>query len=203
MTKLFVLILLLIYGLSSVGQRVEQKVEIFTKEIDVDAFYVYSFPCIGYIYSIDSCQRKDTHYLLWTKNNNYFIKRFENCSVSLPIQLDTLNPLKFYILNKHFIDKEELKPPTYYEYKKRNNKIDTLMWSSSIDHSCHHKFVYNVGGKSVEKWYDTYDLNFIKFDNGQKNIYYDFNQRTKSNSLINQMNKLLDLYKSSKKFQVE
>src|SRR5256885_613909 len=118
MAKLVFLILLVISGLSAIGQSVEQKVDKFAEDISLDSFYVYSYPCVGYSYPIDSCKRKDTHYLLWTKNNNYFIKRFENCSVSHAIQLNTLNPLKFYILNKRFIDKEELKPPTYYVYKK-------------------------------------------------------------------------------------
>ncbi len=160
-------------------------------------------PCIGSIYPIDSCKRKDTHYLFWIKNNKYFIKKFENCSVFLSVQVDSPNPLKFFILYKDAIEQEELKPPTYYEYKKKNKKTDTLMISSGIDHSCHHKFIFHVNGQSVEKWYDTYDLNFIKFDNGQKNIYYDFNQQTKSNTLIKQMNELLDLYNSSKKFEVD
>ena len=202
MTKLAFLMLLVISGLSSIGQTVQQKVERFAKEIGVDSFYVYSYPCIGYSYPIDSCKRKDIHYLLWAKKNKYFIKRFENCSFSSSIQIDTPNPMKFYILNNHLIDKEVLKPPTYYSYEKRKNKIDTLTVSSSVDHSCHHKFVFHLGGKSVEKWYDTYDLNFKKFDNGQKNIYFDFNEKTKSNTLINEMTELLDLYNSSKKFEV-
>jgi hypothetical protein len=119
----------------------------------------------------------------------------------MAIEMDTLNPLKFYFLNNDDIEKDKLKPPTGFEYQRKNNKIDTVFFISSIDHSCHHKFVFHLGDNSVEKWYDTYDLDFIKFDNGQKNINYEYNQQLKSNALINLMRKLLESYKTSNKFE--
>jgi hypothetical protein len=47
-----------------------------------------------------------------------------------------------------------------------------------------------VSGKVVNKSADEYDLDFERFESGEKNINYDGNQNTKFKTLIDQMTTL-------------
>ena len=203
MTKLFIIVILLFLKTSfASGQVVEERVEKFLKASNIDSSIIYTYPCSGYI-AIDSCSWDPKHYLIWKRQGEYFIKRFDYCQNFRPILIDTINPLKFYFTYKKTIDKEDIKQPTYIEIRKTRKRLDTLLVTTTVSHSCYHKFVFNTKTKSKTKQADSYDLTFAKFDNGKRNIYYSVNQRTKLKALIDEFSKLVELLDTAQKFVAE
>jgi len=199
MIRPFIIIsLILLYNISQ-SQVIDKKIQTFINEKNIDSFLVYSFPCEGGMALEDSCVQSDSYFLLWTQNTGYFVKQFKACIISTAIMLDSANPLSYYISNRKVINKEKIKPPTYYEYKKTKKGIDTLILSSFIDHSCFHTFVFKMGRTIFEKSADNYNLDFVKFDNGHKNIYYNYNQHTLFKKLIDKTTQLIDNLAKSKK----
>jgi hypothetical protein len=194
-------------AVSSKGQVIENRIQ---KQIDnlklsnVDTFLIYSFACYHGESAdpFDTCTYPETQYLFWIQNTKTFLKRFDYCKTYKAIQLDTTNPIRFYLLNKRTVDKEEIKKPTCYEIRKTKKGVDTLINTSFIDHSCYHQFNFWVKNKSVKKVTDIYDLEFEKFDDGKKNIYYSYNQNTKLKALIDKISNLLQQLDTDKKFEV-
>lgn len=199
MTRPFLLTLFLFGTLSGMTQIVGDRVTKYATQNSIDTFLVYSFPCSGGV-SFDSCQYDDPHYLIWRQNGDFFLKRFDYCKTYKSISLDTSNPLTFYLKNKRVIDKEEIRQPTYYEVKKNKKTVDTLMVTSSVSHSCYHKYRLPLTKKPKYKYADTYDLNFKTFENGRNNIFYNYNQKTKFWALIDLTTTLIDKLKEENKF---
>ena len=109
--------------------------------------------------------------------------------------------MQFYITNRQTIDTEEIRLPTYYDYRKKKNRIDTVEVITTINHSCHHTFSFNLKTNSIIKSVDIFNLDFIYFDTGQKNIYYDYNQKSKLKNLIDDIIKVTD--KVNKELKIE
>jgi hypothetical protein len=179
-----------------VGYRVDK----YINQNSIDTFIIYSYPCSGDIPFFDSCQYDEPHYLIWQQNGEFFLKRFDYCKIYITLSLDTSNPLTFYLKNRRLIEKEEIHQPTYYEVKKKQKTVDTLMVTSMVDHSCYHKFQLPFTKKPKYKYADIYDLDFKVFDNGKKNVYYNYNQRTKFKALIDLTTSLIKQLDSDNKF---
>jgi hypothetical protein len=184
------------------SQVVEKRVNDFIRKKSLDTFFVYSYRCSGCIYG-DSCNAEYPHYLIWKGNNDYFIKRFDYCKAYKTLPVDTINPLKFYLLNIKIIDKEVIKEPTCYEIRKRNGKVDTLIRTYWVDHYPYHYFQFPFDKKSKFKEANTYYLDFHFFDDGRKNIYYNYNQQTKFKALIDLVTKLISRFKEKNSFEPE
>jgi hypothetical protein len=197
--KRYLLLVILTYWATLVrGQVIDQRIEIFTRDLKLDTFLIYSFPCSGGM-SFDSCATEETHYLFWVQNGKYYVKKFEYCHVFQSVIIDTSGILPFYFSNAHIIDKETIKPPTYYKIRKSKTGFDTLRMSSFVDHSCYHELSFHIKNRIVRKTVDIYDLDFAKFDSGERNIYYRYNQRTKLKALIDKivpLTKLLNVNSS-------
>ena len=200
MPKPIILTLFITFGLSGYSQDIQARLDLFRANEHIDTFLVYSQPCSGGLIT-DSCSIEDTHYLFWTKNNNFFLKRFDYCQTFKPLALDTSNPLAFYLKNRKQIDKEEILPPSRYEFKKHGNITDTLILSSFVDHSCYHTFALPFSKKPKYKSVDSYNLNFEKFENGRRNIYYTHNQKTKLKTLIDLTTVLINKCKTMGMFK--
>ena len=138
MTRLLILTLLSILTFTTQAQIVEDRVDKYVSEKAIDTFLIYSFPCSSGGSWFDSCKSDGPHYLIWKQKGNYFLKRFDYCNNFKIIILDTANPLTFYLANRKVIDKEQIKQPTYYEIKKKNKQ--PLVVTSTVSHSCYHKF---------------------------------------------------------------
>jgi hypothetical protein len=202
MTRFLLVTLLLVLTFAGQTQIVGGRVEKYAARNSIDTFMIYSYPCSGGI-SIDSCHFDEPHYLIWQQNGAFFLKRFDYCKTYRTVSLDTSNPLIFYLKNKRIIDKEEIHPPTYYEVKKNKKTVDTLMVTSTVDHSCYHKFQLQLTKKVKYKYADIYDLDFKVFDNGKKNIYYNYNQKTKLKALIDLTTALIRDLENENKFEGE
>lgn len=203
MTRLFFLIQFLWFSNFANGQNVEQRIQNFVTDQSIDSFITYSYPCIGYAYRFDTCRPSDTHYLFWLKDTKYYVRQFTTCKTSKTISIDSINPLLFYITNKQIIDTEEIRLPKYYDYRKKKNRIDTFEVITTINHSCHHTFSFNLKSKSIPKSVDIFNLDFMNFDTGQKNIYYDYNQKSKLKILIDYITKLTDKVDKELKIEVD
>jgi hypothetical protein len=204
--KKFVLLFTLFLTISLNAQVVDDNVQkqiVILKQVNVDTFLIYSLSCNGGLIPFDTCAYEETQYLFWTQNLKTFLKRFDYCNDYKPIQIDSLNPLSFYFVNKLLIAQEEIKQPTYYEVKRTKKGIDTLENTITVDHSCYHKFDFILNGDTSKKVIDNFDLDYVKFDNGKKNIYYSYNQGTKQRKLIDIVSKLIDNLKIYRKFETE
>lgn len=203
-TDFFLLTIFLTLTLNAqvIDEKIQKQVDVL-KQSKVDTFLVYSLSCNGGLIPLDTCAYEQTQYLLWTQNSRTFLRRFDYCSDYKPIQIDSLNPLSFYFTNQFLIAKEVIKQPTYYEIKRSKKGIDTLLNTITVDHSCYHQFDFIVNGDTVRKTIDNFDLNYVKFGNGKKNIYYSYNQRTKQKKLIDIVSKLIGNLKLKHKFETE
>ena len=203
MTRIFILIQFLWLSNFSIGQNVEQRIQKFVTDQSIDSFITYSYPCIGYSYRIDTCRPSDTHYLFWLKDTTYYVRQFTTCKTSKTILINSINPLRFYITNRQTIDTEEIRLPTYYDYRKKKNRIDTVEVITTIDHSCHHTFSFNLKSKFIVKSVDIFNLDFMNFDTGQKNIYYDYNRKSKLKILIDDITKIIDIVNKELKIEAD
>lgn len=188
------------------AQVIDDKIQIEINRLiqaHVDTFLVYSLSCNGGLIPLDTCAYEQTRYLFWAKNVKTYLKRFDYCKDYKTIQIDTLNPLNFYFNNRLLIAKEVIKKPSYYEVKKTKKGIDTILNTITVDHSCYHRFDFVVNKDTITKVVDIFDLNYIKFDNGKKNIYYRYNQRTKQKKLIDIVSNLVDGLNRDNKFETE
>jgi len=158
------------------------------KKLKVDTFLIYSIPCAGSIPPDGSCNLKETQYLFWLKQNVCFYMEFDYCKNYKPILVDSLNPICFYLLNKKHIDKEIIKPPTYIESKKGNITNEVSVF---VDHTCFYEMTFLLGAKKTFKTANDFNLTKAKLDNGKKNIYYKYNQLTKTKALIDLTNELV------------
>ena len=169
------------------------------KRTYVDTFLVYTFTCNGRLPQVDSCNCEESQYLFWIQNGTTFFRRFDYCKDYNVITLDTINPLTFYFLNRQIIEKEKINKPTYFEVKRTIKGIDSLKKSISVNHACFHQFNFDINNLTMEKEINIFDLDFIKFDNGKKNIYYKYNQNTMQKKLIDlTTNLILQLNKNNK-----
>lgn len=203
--KNILLIIALLFSLSFSAKSsvIDKRVMNFRDQNKIDTFIVYSILCIGVPFSSDSCEYEKPSYLIWKKSDNYFLKKFD-CLNNYPnIQLDSINPLTFYLKNKKKIEKENIKPPSYYEIKKIKGKIDTSLIFGATSHSCFHTFSFLSKGKLEEKRVDAYNIGFKKFDDGHKNIYYNYNEKTKLQYLITLTLKLIKQLETENKFITE
>ena len=203
MTRTLLLTLLLISTLPAVSQIVGDRVNKYVAKHSIDTFIVYSLPCSGYISFLDSCYNDISHYLFWQQSGVYYLKRFDYCKAYRTLTLDALNPLAFYLTNEHIIDSEQIRQPTYYEIRKKKKTVDTLMYSSTVSHSCFHTFQISLANMPKYISVDIYDLEFKMFDDGKQNIYYDYNQMTKLKVLIDQTVKFIKHLETDKKFENE
>ena len=189
--------------ISGNGQVIDNRIE---KQIDslkissVDTFFIYSLHCNGCLISLDTCAYEETQYLLWAHNKNYFIKKFDYCRDYKTVLLDTINPLSFYLRNKTQIDKEKIKSPTYVE--SRNGNVETTI-TSTVDHTWFYKMAFQLKNSNIVKSVSDYDLTFETFDNGRKNMYYNYNQKTKLKVLIEQITKLIAQLNKNDKYEVQ
>ena len=203
-------ILLSLFSLFLTGfsnaQVVDDKVQVeisILRLAHIDTFLIYSLSCNGGFIPFDTCAYEPTQYLFWTQNRKTYLKRFDFCINYKQIQIDTLNPLDFFFKNQSQIVKELIKPPTYYVIKRTKNGVDTISNAIQVSHSCYNKFDFILNGDTTTKVIDNFDLDYVKFDNGKKNIYYGYNQQTKQKKLIDITSKLIDSLKSENKFETE
>jgi hypothetical protein len=165
----------------------------------VDTLLNYTLECAGY-YSIDTCNFFDAHYIFWKQHDKTYLQRFDDCNIYKAILLDIINPLTFYIAQKKKIDYEIIYGPTYVE-SKHGDTVITI--EQSIDHTCWHEMTFLTKKKRVIKNVSEYYLAFRKFENGRKNMYYNYNQRTQLKELIEQIKKLVEKLNVDKRFELK
>jgi hypothetical protein len=181
------LILLTILSNAQVIQeRVKDQIKIL-KQSKIDTFLIYYLTCNGRMPALDSCSYEEPQCLFWIHNNNTYVQKFDYCKNHSPLALDTVNPILFYLANKIKIDKEKIKPPTYFKSKK--DKVSLV-----VDHDCFNEISFKIRNKSIFKTVSEYNLNFERFDNGRKNINFKYNQGTKLKKLIDILNKSVSKY---------
>jgi len=201
MTRFCFLTSFLFLTLAGKTQIVDDRVDKYIAQNSIDTFIVYTYHCSGCVISFDSCGFDEPHYLIWKQNDSCFLKRFDYCTTFKTLTLDTANPLVFYLDNRLTIEEEEIKQPTYFEVKKGKKTIDSLIITSTRSHSYFHKFQLSFVTEPKFKYADTYDLAFEKFDDGKRNVYYDYNQKTKLKTLIDLTVLLIDELKTKNKFE--
>ncbi|HLY68245.1 MAG TPA: hypothetical protein VKR53_00870 [Puia sp.] len=169
------------------------------KKSNIDTIFLYAIQGAGEIILIsDSCYTDEDQYLFYMKSDRCFLKRFDNCKIYPAVLLDS-NPFLFYFRNKIIIDKDEIKPPTYFTTKK-GKRFKVI---SSTDHTCFYEMVIFLKEKKVFKKTNDYDLNTKMADAGKRNIYYYRNRKTKFYEFLNQLDAVINRLKTSNKILQE
>lgn len=198
--------LTLFFSIVSFGQNtnsVEKRLKTFQdslKQNNIDTFLNYSMVCLGGVYPPDTCNFFDNSYLFWKQNGITFLQKFDGCKFYKSVVLDTINPLTFYIAQHKKIDGEKIYHPTYVQ-SKHGNTVTTI--EETIDHTCFYEMTCFIKKKKIFKSVSEYDLTLKKFDNGRKNIYYNYNQQTQLKILIDQTIDLIKQLDKGKKFAVQ
>ena len=183
------LLLSIFFSTALFGQKindVERRANIFCDSLiqnNSDTTLTYTLTCVGGVYRADTCDFYHDYYLFWKQNGNTFFQKFDGCNSYKTKLLDTTNPLTFYIAQKKKIDHEIIYAPTYVQ--SQHGGTGTLI-SQSIDHTCYYQMTFIIREKKIIKSVSDYNLTFKTFDNGRKNMYYNYNQHT-------QLKKLVDL----------
>ena len=204
MTRLL-LTLLILFSTTTYGQNatnIKKKAKEFQDSLmrnNIDTMLEYTLECVGY-YSTDTCKLFDGHFFLWKQNDKTFLKRIDDCNIYKAVLLDTINPLTFYVSQKKNIDREIIYPPTYIQSKHGESETAISLY---IDHTCYTEITTTIKAKKTFKRVSDYNLTFEKFDNGRKNIYYNYNQKTKLKKLVEDMAQLVQQINRDKKFEVE
>lgn len=197
LTKMKALIQLFVlsscFCINTSAQNTNIKIDSFTNINFIDSFLVYTVTCNDLWHDIDSCNQQPSQYLLWKKNGLYTIKKFESCKDYKHIHIPNNNPLSFYFSNKETIDKENIRPPIYYEYKKEKRQKYKIEVTSTISHSCFYNLSFRTNANIIKKKVDSYDLKFIRFNDGKESINSYYNNNTKLKELILTMETLINL----------
>ncbi|RXK58029.1 hypothetical protein ESA94_18615 [Lacibacter luteus] len=175
------------------AQEIDSKIDSFTRVNNIDSFLVYFITCNDLAHSIDSCNQSPSLYLIWKKNGNFFIQKFEHCEDYKAIQISNENPLSFYFTNKEIISKEEIKSPVYYEYKKEKGRKYTIEVTSTRSHSCFYNIFFRTNINSFQKRIDSYNLDFTEYSDGKKSINTKYNNSTKLKQLIGDLKTFVNL----------
>lgn len=170
------------------------------KQNNVDTFFKYSLVCLGGMHPVDTCNYFDNRYILWKQNGNTFLQKFDECKLYKPLILDTINPLTFYISHRKKIDGEIIYRPTYIQ-SKHGDTVTTI--EHTIDHTCFHEMTFLIQKRSVFKRVSDYDLTFKKFDNGRKNMYYNYNQHTQLKKLIDLLTQFTKQIDTDKQIEIQ
>jgi len=190
----------------SFGQNlnnIETRVKTFQdslKQQSIDTFINYRLICSGGMYPADTCNFIENCYILWKQSSNTFLQKFDGCDIYKPLPLDTINPLKFYITFRKKIDGEIIYHPAYIQ-SKHGDTVTTI--EQTIDHTCFYEMTFLIGNRKKFKRVSDYDLTFKKFDNGRKNMYYNYNQQTQLKKLTDQITQLIKQLDTDKKFEVQ
>jgi len=198
--------LLIILSTKSFGQSatdIKKKAESFQDSLtkkNIDTLLDYTLECVGYYADIDTCNFFDTHYIFWRQNGETYLQRIDDCNTHKAVLLETANPLTFYLAQKKKIDHEIIYPPTYVQLQQDGHGI---LIQQFIDHTCYHEMTFLINTKKRFKNVSVYDLTFEKFDNGRKNIYYNYNQQTQLKKIVEQITELVKQLEEGKKFEVQ
>jgi hypothetical protein len=204
MTRLL-LTFLIYFSTTSFGQSatdISKRAQNFQDSLaknKVDTLLDYTFKCVGY-YHIDTCNFFDAHYIFWKQNDKTYLQKIDDCNTYKTILLDTTNPLTFYIAQKKKVDQEIIYPPTYVQ--SQHGDTGTLI-QQSIDHTCYYEMTFLINTKKKFKRVSDYDLRYKSFDNGRKNMYYTYNQKTQLKELIEKIDQLIKQLDTNKNFQVQ
>lgn len=197
MRRTLILLPFLIACFNSHAQTADEKLNLkidSLKGAGIDTLMIYFVDCVGYVtLHSDSCTITDSKYLWWKQNNKTLVQLFDNCYSYKEFMFDTLKSFDFYLKNKMQIDPEQIKRPEYKrvtKYKKNGKSfIKEEVRYSTVDHSCHDMFKFICGSATINKDCDKYDIAFKRFDDGQPNTNWEYNQKTKLKMLIDIINK--------------
>ncbi len=181
-----------------IDSRINKAIDV----LGIDTVLIYSFSCSGCSTS-DSCKKEESHYLFWKQKGRFYIKRFDYCKDFTALELNKSNPLRFYLQYREAIVSEQIRPPTFRKITVSNNKFDTILLSSSTDHSYYHNITSEINKQIDQREVDIYDLNEYKSSDGLMNIYYKSNRRTKTYALITQIEKLIQRLNKDDLWKVE
>ncbi|MDB5279252.1 MAG: hypothetical protein JWR61_4207 [Ferruginibacter sp.] len=170
------------------------------KENNIDTFFKYSLVCSGSVNITDTCNVFNDCYLLWKQKGNTFLQKFDGCKLYKPLLLDTINPLTFYITHRKKIDGEIIYSPTYIQ-SKHGETVTTI--SQTIDHTCFYEMTFFIKKRKVCKRASDFDLSFKEFDNGRKNMYFNYNSQTQLKKLIEQITQFVKQLHTDKLFEVQ
>ena len=197
--------LLIFFSIISFGQNatdIKKRAQNFHDSLtknNIDTVLNYTLKCVGYFTIIDTCNYFDAHYIFWKQRSKTYLQKIDDCNAYKAILLDTANPLTFYIAQKKRIDQEIIYPPAYVEYQHGDSGI---LIQQSIDHTCYYEMTFLINTKKKFKSVSDYDLRFKSFDNGRKNMYYNYNQQTQLKRLIEKIEQLIKQLDTNKKFEV-
>lgn len=184
-------------GLSKTDEKVSNKIKEL-RNSKVDTIICYYITCYGSIRITPDtgCTLDDIKYLLWVKNNNSFIQRFDECNNYSFTNIS--NELKGYIFSNHVkMKNEKILYPEYDIIVKGKKETYTTL----IDHSCHNFVEIYTGTKKFTKDIDDYALETKYVDGKHLNKNYARNRKTTLFNLITLLEKVTKSYDSENKIK--
>jgi len=186
---------------SGQSQVVEDKIQKFTSEENIEIFWVYNYSC-NYDIILGDCGWEEPHYLFWQRFDKWNIKRFDYCETFKTIQLDNLDSLVFYFQNFNKIEDSNLNQQTDNKPAKRSRK-KTSKEAAPVRFTCLYTFNYNSKGRSKKIVEDAYYLKLEKSNNSEETAYLGNKLQDEVKSLMLITENLIKKLNDEKKFVVE
>lgn len=154
------------------------------KEIVVE----FNTKCIGEIIldfeGGENCGKP--YYLFWSKNDQYFKRKFSDCKIFPKIKMDNSKFINTIKNNLSEIKKSEILPVIH---KMKNSKGEEETIQSEIDHYCKSKFVIHSQNEKIIKTVNEFYLREKMIYKNVPNDNYEINQK----SILNKIFKLAKL----------
>ena len=183
-------------------QVVEDKIQKFTNEKNIETFWVYDYSC-NYDIILGDCGWEEPHYLFWQQFDKWYIKQFDYCETYKTIQLDNLDSLFLYFHNFKKIEEHSMKQQTDNKPTKLSRRKKASGQPVPVRFTCLYTFRYNSKGESKRIIEDAYYLKLEKSGNNDETAFVKNQTQDELKSLIVITEKLIKELNAEKKFVIE
>ncbi|WP_417558122.1 hypothetical protein [Mesoflavibacter zeaxanthinifaciens] len=179
------LLVINIYGQENNAEYLELK----TKLLNSDSELVIEFNtiCFGGVNitpdDSENCTYEKPFYLFWTKNGQYFKRKFSNCKLFPEIEMEKSEFIEKVKTNLFEIQNSEILP-VIHEINNSNGKSEII--ELEFNHYCESKFIINTKKEQIIKSIIDYQLTTELIDKNTPNDNYSKNQ----SSILNAIYKL-------------
>lgn len=174
---------------SKLDLKIKDKIE-YLKKNGADTIVVYSQNCVGCypkIITIGECVSDETKFIFWTRNENYFMQKMDECFEYVEQKIENSKFLKIVVENPKKIEKAKILPVAHNSDKK-DSKSREIMIEYVVDHFSYYDFEFYFKNKKINKKIIDYKLETKMIDEKTPNDNYASNQKSI-------LKKLLDLVK--------
>lgn len=192
MIKNVLYIILLTITSLGYSQNIYSESSEFVKNLlasNTDLVVEYKYHCNG-APIIDNCKSESPIYILWTKNNKYYKRKFSKCNIHPIVEIKTSNFLT--ITQKHIDEINDSKIlPVIHKLPINADGYQEII-KLEVSHSCGSTFIFTTKDQTIKKYVNNFELQTEMVDEDIPNDNYEHNQNSILNSLLKLIRKEIE-----------